>query len=622
MEIYNYNNNFKGILTCKKCHTYYLLELLTNEKDILLRKYCFCGESTSQINSNMKMDLMQDFNFYKNYKCKCIPEMGDNIDEKKTISKYCNECNEYLCKDCIKNHNHTNLISPNLFLVNCKLHPKEKLIGFCRKCTKPLCQKCANDFHRNHDIRYAKQLNKFIIEKYQDNLLKAISEYNKLIKLKYSQNMELTISNLSSSQNLPLIDFEDKQIIITLEILKTMFDLYIYHNNNGSLNYQLITNILKHINFEIIRLPDKSNVTEDSSSKNKYLNINNASNKSIKDNINKNIVIHLQIDLNDEEQRTKKINILSSKNLKFCENANKMIILKSGDLAFSCYFELQILKNLKDISTIKSDGQINDFIQLENENLALLSSQGNCSRNWINILEIFDVKNNFKRIKEICLQPFERNKRYCKIISYDNNFVLLSYSIIDQKINITYLNSQDYKEIKLLELEGKIGNIIYINGYIIITTSIPREMLKIYFYDFQNRILEKCLSLIKAGDKFFDIFSLHTPINNFFINNEKILLSTELYGLIINVKTKQIESKIENFKNIYCISNLNDYLLAGFNNGIISQIKIETLEISNNFITSLDKESSSKEIVSIVDIGNNQFCALLYNNGLYIFNYK
>ena len=622
MEIYNYDFIFKGNLACKKCHTHYLLELLKYEKDILLRKYCFCSESTSQINNNLKMELMKDFNYGENYKCKCIPEMGYNIDERKTISQYCNDCNEYLCKDCVNKHNHTNLISPNLFLINCKLHPKQKLVGFCRKCIKPLCQECTNDFHKYHDIRYTKQLNKFIIEKYQKNLLKAISECKELIKMKYDHDMEINISNLASSQNLSVIGFEDKQIIITLEILQAMLDLYTYHYNNNSLNYQLITNILKHINFEIIRLPDKRNISEDSSSKNKYFNSNNINNKYINDTINKNKAIHLKIDLNDEEKRPKRINILSSKNLKFFENANKMIILKNGDLAFSCYFDLQILKNLKDISTIKSDGQINDFIQLENENLAALSSQGDCGRNWINILEIFDIKNNYKKIKEICLQPFERNKRYSKVISINDTFILLSYSIIDQKINITYINNHDYKEIKLLELEGKIGNIIYINGYIIITISIPRQALKIYFYDFQNKNFEKCLSLSKTGDKPFDIFSLQSPINNFAINDEKILISTELYGLILNIKTKQIESKIENFKNIYCIANLNGYLLAGFNNGIISQINLGSLEISNNFITNLDRESSSMEIVSIVDIGNNQFCALLYNNGLYIFNYK
>ena len=143
-------------------------------------------------------------------------------------------------------------------------------------------------------------------------------------------------------------------------------------------------------------------------------------------------------------------------------------------------------------------------------------------------------------------------------------------------------------------------------------------MLKIHIYNFQNKNIEKSFFINKEDD----LFSFETEINSFSFKNEKVLLSTELYGLIINVKTKEIESKIENFKNINCIANLNGYLLAGFNNGIISQINMKSLEINNNFITNFDKEGFSREIVSIVDIGKNQFCVLLYNDGFYLFSYK
>ena len=411
METNNYNNPIKGSLACKQCHTHYLLELFTTETDILLRKYCFCGESTTQINNNMRLELIQELSFFNDCKCRCILNTrNNNIEQNKIISKYCNDCNEYLCKDCIKNHNHTNLINPNLLLIDCKYHQNQKLVGFCRNCTKPLCQECASNFHINHDIRYAKQLNKFIIEKYQDNLLKAISEYKELIKVKYDQNMELSISNYTSSQKyLPLIQFEDKQIFITLEILQTILDLYKYHNNNDSLNYQLITNILKHINFEIIKFPDKRDVSEDFNKTNH------------KNNDDKNKTIHLQIDLIDEEKRFKKINILSSKKLSFCKESTKMKILKNGDLAFVCYFRLKILKNLKDISEIEPVGIINDFIQLENENLAILSSFYKCGTIRFNTLEIFDIKNDYKKVKKIDLQDLGRNEGYSKIIIFDNN---------------------------------------------------------------------------------------------------------------------------------------------------------------------------------------------------------
>ena len=90
----NFNNPIKGSLACKQYHTYqYLLEILTTETDILLRKYCFCGESTTQINNNMKLELIQELFLFNDYKCECILKTENNIAQKKTISKFCNDCN-------------------------------------------------------------------------------------------------------------------------------------------------------------------------------------------------------------------------------------------------------------------------------------------------------------------------------------------------------------------------------------------------------------------------------------------------------------------------------------------------------------------------------------------------
>ena len=41
--------NLKWNIACKVCHTQYLLEILTKEKDIYLRKYCLCEELTCPI---------------------------------------------------------------------------------------------------------------------------------------------------------------------------------------------------------------------------------------------------------------------------------------------------------------------------------------------------------------------------------------------------------------------------------------------------------------------------------------------------------------------------------------------------------------------------------------------
>jgi hypothetical protein len=59
--------------------------------------------------------------------------------------------------------------------------------------------------------------------------LKAFLDCDKLMKLKYGNDIEVNIVNLSYPQALTYFDNNDKQIIISLEILKTIIDLYNYH---------------------------------------------------------------------------------------------------------------------------------------------------------------------------------------------------------------------------------------------------------------------------------------------------------------------------------------------------------------------------------------------------------
>ena len=85
---------------------------------------------------------------------------------------------------------------------------------------------------------------------------KAISELKKFMKMKYGLT-EMHISNLDSIENINILYGRDRQNVIFLQILKTILDLYNYHKNKGTLDYQVISNLLNNINFEIIRLPDK-----------------------------------------------------------------------------------------------------------------------------------------------------------------------------------------------------------------------------------------------------------------------------------------------------------------------------------------------------------------------------
>ena len=61
-------NQTKDDISWYKCKCHYLLELISIENSISLRKYCFCCESTEPITQNTKSQLMSN---YQNYKCNC-----------------------------------------------------------------------------------------------------------------------------------------------------------------------------------------------------------------------------------------------------------------------------------------------------------------------------------------------------------------------------------------------------------------------------------------------------------------------------------------------------------------------------------------------------------------------
>lgn len=614
-------NQTKDDISCYKCKCHYLLELISIENSISLRKYCFCCESTEPITKNTKSQLMSN---YQNYKCNCRLIQKD----KKNISKYCYECEQFLCKDCLKNHEHKNVIEPQFFLTNCKNHPNEKLVGHCIDCIKPICNKCINDIHNSHEIKYTKDLeiSDEIIAKYNNNLLKAFLDCDKLMKLKYGKDIKVNIVNLSNSQSLTFFDNNDKQIIVSLEILKTIIDLYKYHKNNNTLNYQLICNVLKHVNMEIMRLPDKEN-KENIPVQNELLNRFASITNTVIDNTdkpNKNINIYLKIDLINKEKRIKRINILKYKliNKSIGLKGKKLIKLLNGDLAFCYEYNKKIIffKDLKEIDVnLEVEDYIKDFIQLENQNLAILLK---------NKLVIYKYDNHIYILeKEIDL---DKNKNHYIIRNIANNsFAMLSayyknYNI--EKTFLTILKYPDYKleEIELLNYSNHQGELIQMNNLIIMCFELNEKNIEIYFYDLKNKNLES--KNIKNGERYYNKEFVRTfydkKINCFKIDKNRILISTIKNGLIFNIKTKQIESYIHNFKQIYSLCKVADYMLAGTQDGKIYQIDIKKGKIYNEYILKYVNLSNNKYLASIIDIGNSQFCSLSCIDGVYLFKYN
>ena len=302
-QTFNENDNFINFdLICKNCDSHVLIELIQNEKNIFIKKSCFCECLISYL------DNSEIFNFTK-----------------------------------IKNINANSSINEDNLLYKCRYHKESIITGFCKRCKYSICNECINNFHNNHEIKYIKDLNELknmneILEIYNNNLNKAFNNLNNLIKMKYGENYNIEITNIIKPQNISLYNKQEQQIILCLKLLKTFFDIYNYKKNKNILDNQSIYHIIKHRNFEIIK--DKENINI-----NKYTNIGNyteddyISNKN-KGMLNKNINISIKIELKEKEELG-----YNEMNIKFNRRINKdarliakkLIRLKNGDLAYLCY---------------------------------------------------------------------------------------------------------------------------------------------------------------------------------------------------------------------------------------------------------------------------------------------
>ena len=629
MGINYYISSIKSDFICDKCCRHYLLELISDEKIALLRGYCFCGESTIQIETPKQISFLKQFEFYKNYKCKCITGF---FEDRKNVWKYCEKCNEFLCKECTDTHKHNSIFEPNILINKCKYHNNEELIGFCKDCKKPICQKCIDLFHKKHDIKLTKDLiiTDEFVENYEKKLEKVISDFNKFMKMKYGE-IEIDISNLDNKENINIIYGRDRQIATILQILKTILDLYNYHKDNGTLNYQIISNLLNNINFEIVRLPDKIDYRFKSIS---CASIDDAN------TINKNINICLKIDMKVQVNERKRINKINIDNYTLYGNFREGYLykLKSGNLIL--YEELhtgfRIIENVKENKYYEIRDYIIDFIELKNEKFVFLSQKYDKSQIY-RLLIIIKEDNEFKIEKRIELN---KKKKYCKLIAIDSNKILLfSYSDKKQKtyielILIQKLKSEKITIMKLLSiswldkldliLKIKISDWQFIkNGNIIMIAFNVKDLCIIYFYDLNdNKIENISINLNYKNVNFNNLTTNNDNYNKSIVNimnldKERILLSNKICGIILNIKTKQIESYIKDWKNLTCLCKVKKCILAGFDDGRISQINIHTKEIYTNFIL-----KCNERIDSIVDVGNNKFCVLSKYNNIYIFEYK
>lgn len=400
------------------------------------------------------------------------------------INKYCYQCNKFISNENSLSHKHKAIINAADYIYNCKFHKTEILIGFCKDCKKLICGICLNDnLHKNHKIEYTKDLaiTEEILKEYETNLKNAFLEMNNLIKLKYDNNsIKLKMINIFEEENFDykMFNSKDQQILKSLQLLKTFLDLYkSYKNNNFKINYQIITNILKHTNFEILRIND-----------NKTFNNQNK--------LNKNINIFLKINLKIDKKNDKTFKIISFKKIKLNQFIIKKILikLKKGALFFFMITSMEnkiiFYKNFKENKNyIEVNDKIIDFILLENGNVVIYLSNKiliyKFSKDIFSFEKLINLGNNIEyyNLSHLC----------------DNNFSIFSHEKDKKKICLNYFIHPNYEAKKFSLQEAQSDRVVpasstQIDKTIIIGIDSYLEYLyKIIFYD----LIEKKLECIK-----------------------------------------------------------------------------------------------------------------------------
>ena len=572
---------------CKECSTHYLVEIISHKDIILIKRYCFCDEETLTSDSFVFYYMKLKTIYYQLPNFAVVPE---------DINKYCCECNKFLYDTEFVNHCHKTIINAADYIYNCKLHKNQRLTGFCKSCKKLICEICINSLHEKHEIEYAKNLKitEEILKKYETDLQNAFLEMNKLIKLKYGKNsVKVKNENLyeGSNNDYNSFDKEDIQIIMTLKLLKTFIDLYNNHKiKKYIINYQIISNILKNKNFEILRIEDNKRYTN-------------------------SINIFLKIDFENKND-DKLITITSLKNLLYSsyEEIKEVKIELIEDYVYFFVIRsinenrIQIYKNCKDFkNNIEVDEKIISFKIFEDYSLIIcLKSKVliyKFSKDEFILEKKIDLK--YKLINFMSLAHLKKYNFSLLIYNKDKNLLYLQFYIFPEYKGTSYIALEKSKR------DGIYGKVLQTYKWITVgVDDYAENYYMIFIYDIIKKKL-KNFTMKKKG-------TYYNSVKIYEIVYDKVLISFQRYSLIINLENQQIVTKIK-FGAIECLNQIGDYLLLS-SDDYIYQVDIKKGKIYNKI--KLLYSAYQFTFKYLIDIYDNFFCGISRDNSIYLFQYK
>ena len=255
-------------LRCLECESIPLLSLDPVSHTININ--CNNGHNSSMlINEYLKQGYNNNF---INKECKkCNTKIEPNIEKK---FYYCNECNEFLCKNCSKSHADTlkkenkthHFINLNKFDVCCILH-NETYDYFCIDCNKNVCQYCYHKSHKNHNVIDLDNINlrrkeikkiKECFRKEKDNIShmkEFISQLLANIKEDIDKILEYKLNEMEFKKNVIRI-YENKldNYNTIKNIRNLMFDTELFKVDDKTTNHEKLIYFYNYINKDISKL--------------------------------------------------------------------------------------------------------------------------------------------------------------------------------------------------------------------------------------------------------------------------------------------------------------------------------------------------------------------------------
>ena len=584
-------DNSNGI-RCPECNLIPQIFLLYDKPDDII---CNCEYPHSQYvsiiykceNNHSKkvslsyfMEHSKDFGIF-NCICSFQNNEGHREFENTDDYRYCYTCKNFLCPECFENKhkqlNHKTVLLTK-FDSTCSEHLKQ-YSGYCFTCNKNICNDCD---HKGHNINSSKINN---IQFYKDKLENANKYFEDTIK--GISNIYIKLYSMIQKVKNYLDEFKEinEQQIQLAEILLNYYE----SNQNNNLNFTIVNNIYKILNFNSLdinnldsNIPDLGELIQSTLGFLKNRKNCILKNSKIYEDINKMRKIEIQ---NEKYWAISGIDLIDNRiaisytNRKICIYDNNLIEQFNFEFDVICY----------------------SFCQLPN-NILLVGT------NSKNILKLIVGEKSFVDKGKIDLSSKIRNEVLINKISlFPNKKDLIIFNQYGNVIILKYNNGNYEIDNSSFEVNNSIQNAILLKDIIVIISRTPYKSIKFYKLNINSYVCVNeiknisCSSLSHAVTQYQENYFLviGSSLSLFDINNYQIVKQFPI-GL---------------FTSIYFNDN-SDILIGGIEN-------MEQGRIVNNEYIPISKivfkEKSTIKITFIfqtengrIVVGNEVGCIRLY----------